>query len=68
MFITLAQDEARERLRAAGYALVRTLAEGTIELWRHPRVGEVHVAPELDGTGAYEEVMILLIEAQARDA
>ena len=68
MFMTLAQDEARERLRAAGYVLVSTLAEGTIELWRHPKVGEVHVVPEWDGTGAYEEVMILLIEAQARDA
>ena len=68
MFTTLARDVARVRLRAAGYTLVRTFAEGTVELWRHPKVGDVRLVPELDGTGAYEEVMILLVEQQAEDS
>lgn len=64
--MTLAQEEARRRLRSAGFTLVQTFAEGTVELWRHPVAGEVRLAPELDGSGAYEEVMILMVEAQAR--
>lgn len=65
--MTLPREVARARLRAAGYVLVQTFANATVELWRHPRVGDVRLLPELDGTGAYEEMMILLVEAQARE-
>ena len=62
MFITLQKDEARRRLEAAGLRLVHTYAEQTVEVWRHNTGVEVRLQPELDGTGAYEETMIRLVE------
>ena len=53
-------------LGGAGFVLAGAFAEGTVELWRDPVAGEVRLIPELDGTGAYEEVMILMVEARAR--
>ena len=65
MFLTVAREEAHARLRAAGFRYVETLFE-TAEVWRTASGFEVHLTPEFDGTGAYEDEMIKAAEALAR--
>ena len=67
MFVTLPREEAQTRLRAAGYSYSRTL-NLTCEVWLRPGQEPIYLQPELDGEGGYEEVMILLAEAQARES
>ena len=65
MFLTLARDEARARLIAAGYRLVAVWNE-TCEVWIGRDGVEIGLNPELDGTWCYEEEMIKAAEERAR--
>ena len=64
MFITLAREEARARLVAAGYRYLDTL-NFTSEVWVRRDGFEIYLHPELDGTGCYEEEAIKAAERLA---
>ena len=64
MFITLAREEARARLVAAGYRYLHAV-HFTSEVWVRRDGSEIYLHPELDGTGCYEEEAIKLAEQLA---